>query len=231
MPDLSVAFPTPELEQAFLDVVDVEGKLIAALEDLGPVANRDVVLLDAGTGIRVRQLEEIGARVTAVAFPDSCDEDQVRACIAELPLGLADTVIVLWSELASPGSAFIAEAQRLLRPGGRLLVVHDYGRDDVWKLQPDRCDRAVAWSQKRGPFLSDEFRVRVLHCWWTFESAEQAHELLTAGFGPLGADLAGRMKRPRLEYTVAIYHRWAPDKAVDTAGCAARPVPVEPAES
>ena len=218
MPDLSVAFPTRELEQAFLGVVDVEGKLMAALEDLGPVANRDVVLLDAGLGVRVRQLEEIGARVTAVAFPDSCDEGAVLARIAEVPTGLADAVIVLWSELASPGSTFIAEAQRLLRPRGRLLVVHDYGRDDVWGLRPEQCERAVAWSHRRGPFLGDGFRVRVLHCWWTFQSAEQARELLTARFGPLGADVADRMKRLRLEYTVAVFHRWEPEAAMEPAG-------------
>ena len=48
MPDLSAALPTPELVEAFLGVVDVEGKLLAALDDLGPVAGRDVVVLDAG---------------------------------------------------------------------------------------------------------------------------------------------------------------------------------------
>jgi hypothetical protein len=209
MPDLSVAFHRPELEEAFLGVVDVEGKLIAALEDLGPVSDRDVVLLDAGRGFLERQLTAIGSRVNAVAFPDPLDEAAALARVAELPAGEADAVIVPWSELAVPGSRFIAQAQRLLRPRGRLLLMHDYGRDDVWGLWPERRDRAVAWSQRRGPFLGDEFRVRVIHCWWTFKSAEQARELLTAGFGPPGVELADRMKRLRLEYQVAVYHRWA----------------------
>ncbi len=210
MPDLSVAFHTPELEEAFLGVVDVEGKLIAALEDLGPVAGRDVILLDAGRGFLERHLAAIGARVDAVAFPDPGDEETALARMAELTAGAADAVVVPWSELAIPGSRFIAEAERLLRPRGRLLLVHDYGRDDVWKLWPERRDRAVAWSQRKGPFLGDGFRVRVIHCWWTFKSAEQARDLLTAGFGPLGVELADRMKRLRLEYQVAVYHRWAP---------------------
>ncbi|MGA3056954.1 MAG: hypothetical protein ABSE70_02780 [Candidatus Limnocylindrales bacterium] len=214
MPDLSAAFHTPELEEAFLGVVDVEGKLIAALEDLGPVSDRDVVLLDAGRGFLERQLTAIGARVNAVAFPDPHDETAGLARVADLPAGEADTVVVPWSELAVPGSRFIAQAQRLLRPRGRLLLMHDYGRDDVWGLWPERRDRAVAWSQRRGPFLGDEFRVRVIHCWWTFKSAEQARELLTAGFGPLGVELANRMKRLRLEYQVAVYHRWAPASEV-----------------
>jgi hypothetical protein len=207
MPDLSAALPTTELEEAFLGVVDVEGKLTAALEDLGPVADRDVILLDAGRGFLGRQLAEIGARVTAVSFPYAGDETAALALLADLPAGEADTVVVPWSELATPGSALIGETERLLRPGGRLLLVHDYGRDDVWALSPERRDRQVAWSQRRGPFLGAGFRVRVIHCWWTFESLERARELLVAGFGETGAALADRMKRPRLEYQVAIYHR------------------------
>ena len=61
MPDLSAVLPTVELEEAFLPVIDVEGKLTSALEDLGPVAARDVVLLDAGRRFREHQLSEIGA--------------------------------------------------------------------------------------------------------------------------------------------------------------------------
>jgi SAM-dependent methyltransferase len=221
VPDLSAALPSTELDEAFLRVVDAEGKLIAALEDLGPVAGRDVVLLDAGRGFHARQLSNIGARVTSVAFPPHCDEASAVALIAELPAGEADTVIVPWSELAAPGSAFVAEAERLLRPGGRLLLVHDYGRDDVWCLWPDHRHRVLDWSRRRGPFLGDGFRIRVIHCWWTFESAEQAQSLLGAAFGASGVELADQMKRLRLEYQVAIYHRSAPGSA---------PAPAEEAE-
>ncbi len=217
MPDLSAVLPTTELEEAFLRVVDVEGKVTAALEDLGPIAGRDVLLLDAGRGHRGRHLAEVGARVTAVEFPDPRDEDAALARLAELPEGEADAVVVFWSELASPGSRFIAAAERLLRPGGRLLLVHDYGRDDVWSLWPSLRDRQVEWSRRRGPFLGDGFRVRVIHCWWTFESIEQARELLEAGFGETGVELADRMKRPRLEYQVAIYHRSVPSAAMAAA--------------
>jgi hypothetical protein len=213
-----MAFQTLEIEAAFLGVVDIEGKLMAALEDLGPVVGRDVILLDAGRGFLERRLVEIGARVSAVAFPDPQDEAAALARMGEIPKGGADAVVVPWSELAVPGSRFIAEALRLLRPDGRLLLVHDYGRDDVWGLWPERRDRAVAWSQRRGPFLGDEFRVRVIHCWWTFRSPEQARELLAAGFGQPGVELADRMKRLRLEYQVAVYHRWAPGPEPEAAG-------------
>ena len=220
MPDLSAALPTTELEAAFLGVVDVEGKLIAAREDLGPVAGRDVVVLDAGRGYLERQLTAVGARVTAVAFPDGRDA-MVRALLAGLPAAEADVVVVPWSELATPDSTLVGAAERLLRPGGRLMLVHDYGRDDVWSLWPARRDRLVLWSQRRGPFLGAGFRVRVIHCWWTFESVDRARELLEAGFGEAGVELAGRMKRPRLEYQVAVYHRSVPDPTADGAAAEA----------
>jgi hypothetical protein len=210
MPDLPAPLPSPELEVAFLSVVDVEGKLMAALEDLGPITQRDVVLLDAGHGYRSRLMTEIGARVRAVTLTPEADESEALDRMALLPQGQADVVVALWSELAVPGSAFVAAAERLLRPTGRLLIVHDYGRDDVWNLRPDRRLRAVDWSQRRGPFLGAGFRVRVIHCWWTFPSVDQAAALLEAAFGEPGVEVAGRMKRPRLEYQVAVYHRSVP---------------------
>ena len=207
MPDLSAALPTTDLEDAFLRVIDVEGKVLAALDDLGPVAGRDVVLLDAGRGTLVHRLSEIGARVIALAFADPRDPIAAMVSMAELPSGQADVVVVPWSELAVPGSTFLAAAERLLRPGGRLLLIYDYGRDDVWDLRPEQRERLVDWSRRHGPFLGDGFRVRVIHCWWTFESEDVARALLESGFGERGVELAGRMKRPRLEYQVAIYHR------------------------
>jgi len=70
MPDLSIVLPSPALEEAFLRIVDPEEKLLAALESLGPVIDRDVIVLDCGNGFRARQLEEMGARV--VAFDSPC---------------------------------------------------------------------------------------------------------------------------------------------------------------
>ena len=205
MPDLSIALPSPRLEEAFLQIVDPDGKLPAALEALGPVVGRDVVVLDCGHGFRARQLEDLGARVAAFEFPLS------DAATTELAgwVGRADAVVVPWSEMATPGSRFLAEAGALLRPDGRLLVIHDYGRDDVWGLQPEFRERDVAWSHRNGPFLGAGFRIRVIHSRWAFESVEEARELLGTVFGSVGEETAARMKRLRLEYSIAIYHRSA----------------------
>ena len=62
-------------------------------------------------------------------------------------------------------------------------------------------------ASRNGPFLKGGFRLRVLHCFWTFESAEATATFLEAGFGAAGLAVAATLKRPRLSYNVAIYHR------------------------
>lgn len=187
-----------DLERA----IDRESKIPRALEALGPVAGQRVVLLDSDRGIRQAQLQDLGARVSAVPTLSTLG----------LPRGLADAVVSFWAGFrgGSPDTETqILEAERVLRPGGRLLVVHDYGRDDVSLLLDDEAleREHVAWSRRDGWFLLHDFKVRVLHCWWTFDSLEQAHDLLVAGFGPTGTAVAQRMRRPRLSYKVAVYHR------------------------
>ena len=68
-------------------------------------------------------------------------------------------------------------------------MVHDYGRDEVTGLLGDeaRASELVAWSRPNGPFLGQGFRVRVLHCWWRWDTLEEATELLTRAFGDAGA--------------------------------------------
>lgn len=183
-------------------VIDREGKIPAALQALGPVADQRVVLLDGDHGLRARQLEALGARVSAVPGMET----------SSLPRGLADVMISCWGGFRgdSPESIVqVSEAERVLRPGGRLLVVHDYGRDDVSRLfddeagGPDQADPR----QRDGWFLLHDFKLRVLHCWWTFDSLEAAHDLLVSAFGQRGTEVAVGMRRPRLEYKVAVYHR------------------------
>ena len=118
----------------------------------------------------------------------------------------ADAVIGLWSAFRGVDSVETAEVDRVLRPGGRHLVVHDYGRDDVSRLYGERPEYG-AWSQRTGPFLKGGFRVRVVHCFWEFGSQEATTGFLDAAFGAPGAALAAELRRPRLSWNVAVYHR------------------------
>ncbi|HET9852498.1 MAG TPA: hypothetical protein VFP56_08330 [Candidatus Limnocylindrales bacterium] len=201
MSDLPVSLPAG-LDPAFLAAFDPPGKLVAALEALGPVAGRDVVVVDLAGGPVLEGLTEAGARIVGASSSSPLRLDAVDAS--------ADVVIGLWSAFRGVEAADLAEVDRVLRPGGRHLVVHDYGRDDVSRLYPADRPEYGAWSHRFGPFLSGGFRVRVVHCFWEFDTQEAATDFLVAGFGDAGAAVAATLKRPRLSYNVAVYHRSRP---------------------
>jgi hypothetical protein len=178
--------------------LDRERKIGRALESLGPLAGRDVVVVGGGSDETAR-LAADGARLTNVG---SLVDDDASA----LADGSTDTVVSAWSGFRGVDPVELAAADRVLRPDGRLLVVHDYGRDDVSRLRGVLPEHG-AWSRRNGPFMSNGFRVRVIHCFWTFDTLEEARAFLGEAFGADGAAFGGTLKRPRLSYNVAIYHR------------------------
>jgi hypothetical protein len=186
------------LADALARALDREGKILRGLEELGPVSGRDVVLVGDAGGIRHRQLAEAGARVTVIPA--------LKARRGAPPVESADVVLAWWSAFRGVDPGEMKEAERLLRPGGRLMVVHDYGRDDVSRLRGDQPEYGL-WGRRDGPFLRTGFRIRVLHCWWTFDSAEEMDAFLGDAFGLVGRAVASQCRRPRLSYNVAVYHR------------------------
>jgi hypothetical protein len=200
--DQSIRLADPILRQRLTAAIDREAKIPRALDALGQVSGRRVVVLDAEDGLRVRQLEELGGLVRGVSFGDAASVERASA----------DVVVSCWSGIR-PGeeeaAGQVAEAMRILDPAGKLLVVHDYGRDDLSTLlgPPEREQQLLAWSHRHGPFLRNGFKLRVLHCWWSWDSVEEAVELLRDVFGAPGEAVGAAMRRPRLSYKVAVYHR------------------------
>ena len=203
MSDLPVSLP-PELEPAFVGALDPAGKLVATLDALGPVVDRDVLVVDARGGPIFGGLAAAGARLTPV--------DLVKPFRLSAEDASADVVLGLWSAFRGVDRPELAEVDRVLRPGGRHLAVHDYGRDDVSRLHGERPEYG-AWSHRTGPFLTGGFRVRVVHCFWEFENRDVAASFLSSAFGDAGAALGAALKRPRLSYNVAIYHRTSAEAA------------------
>jgi hypothetical protein len=199
MSDLPFALE-PALGAELSRALDVEGKIPRALEALGPIVGRDVILVGGGP-LETRRLTEAGARLTGV---DALAPNGSFGW--SLPDGQADAVVAAWSGFRGISAAELAETERVLRPGGRVLIVHDYGRDDVSRLRGDLPEYS-AWSRRDGPFLSAGFRIRVIHCFWTFDSAEAAGSFLAGAFGAAGEEFAATLTRPRLSYNVAVFHR------------------------
>jgi SAM-dependent methyltransferase len=190
----------PDLANTLGRALDIEGKIPRALDALGPIADRDVVLVGGGE-LESQRLAELGARLIPVdPLPTGGNP------LWPLPDASADAIVAEWSAFRGVDARELAEAERVLRPGGRLLVIHDYGRDDVARLRGDLPEHRD-WSHRDGPYLSAGFRIRVIHCFWTFESLDGARGFLRAAFGDVGGAIADGLKRPRLSYNVALFHR------------------------
>jgi hypothetical protein len=207
--------------QRLLRAVDAEGKIPRALEAHGPFAGRDVVLFGASPE-RARWLTEAGARLSVVADPATEP--------AWPPDSSADIAVAFWAAFDGPDrAASLARAELLLRPAGQLLVVLDYGRDDLDVVRGlEATADLVAWSRPNGWFLSRGFRVRVVHAFWQFDSIEEGGELLRAAYGPAAEPAITRLRRPRLAHNVAVYRWTRENAALDAAapGAAARSVAV-----
>jgi len=192
--DLPFQLPAP-LAARLRAALDVEGKIPRALVELGPLAGREVALLDVPEGLHAARLRDLGV--------ETCRLPLVDPLRLDVPPASLDAIVALWSAFRGVDGAAMAEVDRVLRPGGRLLLVHDYGRDDVSALRPPDAP----WGRREGPFLRGGFKIRVLHCFWTFASLEEARAFLAEAFDGRGEELGAGLRRPRLSWKVAIYHR------------------------
>lgn len=197
--DLPLTLPDPSA-RALLGALDVEGKIPRALEALGPLAGRDVAVVGGGPR-ELADLEAAAGHVTRAAAPAG-----PGSLALGVPPASVDAVVARWSAFDGADPRDLAEADRALRRDGRLLVVHDYGRDDVSRLRGDLPEYRL-WSRRDGPFLAAGFRIRVIHCFWTFPDLAAAHAFLRGAFGAAGEAVAATLKRPRLTYNVGVYHR------------------------
>ena len=179
------------------EVLDIEGKIERALEALGPLGGRDAAFLDVPEVWSSRFEPLTAVRQVPRPAPPAIP----------LPDGSADVLVSLWAGFRGIDPAEIAEADRVLRDGGRLLVVHDYGRDDVSRLLDADRPEYTTWSRRDGPFLANGFKIRVLHCFWTFADLDELTAYLHDEHGPRGDEVAAGLRRPRLSWKVAVYHR------------------------
>ena len=178
--------------------MDAEGKLARALEALGLAPDAAVAVIDVpGTD----WIDRLRGEARPLAVPPG---SPLRFPVDD---GSLDAIVGLWTAFRGVDPADLAEVDRALRPGGRLLVVHDYGRDDVSQLRDPDAPEFGVWSRREGPFLrGGGFKIRVVHCFWTFPSLDEAREQLGT-LGARGEALADGLRRPRLTWNVAVYHR------------------------
>jgi hypothetical protein len=193
-----------ELQARLGGAFDREQKIDGALAAVLPPGAARLVVVDTPGSRRAQRLSEAGAAVTLV---QSLDPPPAARS--------ADAVVGFWNILGGSlerSESELRAIERALVPGGTAVAIHDYGRDEASLLLADENGRQelVAWSHRRGPLLGRGFKVHVLHCWWQFESVEQAREVLAAAFGPAGEALGEGLRHPRVSHKVAVYHRTFP---------------------
>jgi hypothetical protein len=208
--DLPFAPARPELSDRLISAVDADGKILRALAALGSIGGADVTVLGEAPA-RVAALRDAGARVTVVPLPDApvpLGDADLAVLLGRLPSASSDVLLGLWSTFSGPSPASLAEADRVLRGAGRLLVLQDYGRDDLDGLRgEERTAQLVGWSRRDGWYLRSGFRIHVVHAFWRAADVAEAGELLDAAFGPAGHDAAAGLRRARIAHNVAVFHR------------------------
>ena len=212
--DAPIQLSDPDLQARLSRAIDREGKVARAVIELTPVAGRRILLVGGSPrGRLARALREAGALVTtrhSVSVRPA--EERRRPGRRATPrFEILVASYCGFDDESGPGlaEALMTVAGAELVPEGRIVAVQAYGRDDVSRLlaDPEREARQVAWNHRHGPLLTSGWRVRTLHCWWTFGSLSGARRFLVRAFPTSGPTLAAELRRPRLSYKVGVFQR------------------------
>ncbi|MGH2446010.1 MAG: class I SAM-dependent methyltransferase [Candidatus Limnocylindria bacterium] len=215
----------PALHARLADAIDPDRKVLGALERITPISGRRIA--DVGTGIgRYPMLlaRRTGRTYGIEADPDLLAEARRRAAESHQPnirmvegeptaLPLRDaSVDVVLTSLIDPDDAsqpLITEAMRVLRRGGRLVVIGYYGRDDLAALlEPEVVQHVREATQRRtGWWLRHGFKIKVVHTRLDLGDRETAHELLPRLYGDRGRAYLMSPHRPSLRVNLGLYHR------------------------
>lgn len=217
--------PDRALHERLGAAIDPERRILAALERITPIGGKR--LADVGTGIG--HFPMLLARRTGRTYgiesdPDLLAEARRRASASHQPnlrivegeptaLPLRDrTVDIVLTSLIEPDDASlpaVAEAMRVLRPEGRLVVIGYYGRDDLASLlEPEVVAHAREATQRRsGWWVRHGFKIKVVHARLDLGDPSTAHELLPRLYGDRGRAFLMRPHRSSLRVNLGLYHR------------------------
>jgi len=210
-----------DLFNLLAQAVDPEGCIPAAMQAVAPIEDR--VLLDVGAGVGDRTIlyAQLAAQVYALE-PDPTvlpilrgriksagvsNTTVVPASADAIPLedDLVDVACATWAYFFGPGSEpGLREVDRVVRPGGDLIVVQNYGRDDLaqaWTSQEAQCEAWPAWFAEQG------FACQVVDTVWRFGSPDQGLAVLEFLWGERARAYALEADKVEFEYKVAVYHR------------------------
>lgn len=212
------------LHERLGQAIDPDRKVLEALERITPLGGRRIA--DVGTGIGHYPM--LLARRTGRTYGVEADPEllaQARRRVAAsgqpnlrivegdfpaLPLRDATVDVVLTSHIEPDDASLpsVREALRVLRPGGRLIVIGYYGRDDVADLlEPEVVAHAREATHRRsGWWLRNGFKIKVVHARLELGDPATAHELLPRLYGDRGRAYLMRPHLSSLRLNLGLYH-------------------------
>ena len=217
------------LHQRLGAAIDPDRKVLAALERITPVSGRRIADIGTGIGHYPMLLARRTGRMYGIeSDPELLAEARRRATESHQPnirivegeataLPLRDrTVDIVLTSGIDPDDASlpaVTEAMRVIRPGGRLIVIGYYGRDDVAALlEPEVVAHAREATQRRtGWWLRNGFKIKVVHARLDLGDPRTAHELLPRLYGDRGRAFLMGPHPSSLRLNLGLYHR---EKAV-----------------
>jgi SAM-dependent methyltransferase len=214
----------PALHARLGELIDPDRKVLAALERITPLSGKRIA--DVGTGIGHYPMllaRRTGRTYGIEADPELLAAARKRAGEAHQPnirivegspdrLPLRDGAVdVVLSGAVEPDDASlpaIDEAMRILRSGGRLVVIGYYGRDDLAVLlEPGVVARAMDATRRRsGWWLRHGFKIKVVHTRIDLP-ADAAAEVLPRLFGDRGRAFAAGPHRSFVAVRLGLFHR------------------------
>lgn len=87
------------------------------------------------------------------------------------------------------------EVERVVKNGGRIIIVDNYGDDEFCSYSPHDISSTVSRWVERG------FKYDVIDTEFIFDTVEEARKLLTFYFGEQG----NKVNKKRLKYKVVAY--------------------------
>ncbi len=209
----------PHLYDILQRSADPEGLIFEALGRVSPWRGREVLEIGCGRGDFSSRISAEAAcvvgtdadpRMIALAEERHAPEDRLQYRVADVerlpfPADSFDAVYALWAYFFGAGcEAGLDEVGRVLRPGGRLAIVQNWGNDELSYLWNDAEFRCLDWP---GWFNRHGFCHHVVDTSWHFPDIDSAIRLV----GYLwGAEASHRLTiRDELNwgFKAAIFHR------------------------
>lgn len=214
----------PALHARLGEVIDPDRKVLAALERIVPLAGKRIA--DVGTGIGHYPM--LLARHTGRTYGIESDPELLGAArqradaahqpnlriveggLNALPLRneAVDVVLCGLIEPNDDSLPAIAELMRVIRPGGRLIVIGYYGRDQVASLlDPEVVAQAFEATQRRtGWWLQHGFKIKVVHSRLDISDLPTAMELLPRLYGERARAFLLGQHPASLTLKLGLYH-------------------------